>query len=132
MLRGWAAIAVAFHHALEMSNGALHPFSPDWLTTAGAAGVDVFFVISGFIMPHVSFPIGRPPLRPAAFLGRRILRIYPFYWLCCLAMLALGLAGFLRHQDQSAQTILCSLLLFPNSHYLVGVAWTLVYEIYFY
>jgi peptidoglycan/LPS O-acetylase OafA/YrhL len=132
MLRGFAACAVAFHHALEMSNGGGHGFSPDWLTTAGAAGVDVFFVISGFIMPHVSFPARGAPLGPIAFLGRRAQRIYPFYWLFCLAMLALGMVGFLRHQDQSGGTILRSFLLLPSDYYLVGVAWTLVYEIYFY
>ncbi len=132
ILRGLAASAVALHHSLEMSNGVPGRFSPDWLTTAGAAGVDIFFVISGFIMLHVSFPDVDKPLTPSSFLVRRALRIYPFYWLCNLAMLALAVAGFLRHQDHGAKTILRSLLLLPGDHYLLGVAWTLVYEIYFY
>ncbi len=132
ILRGFAASAVALHHSLEMSNGVPGRFSADWLTTAGAAGVDVFFVISGFIMLHVSFPTDGRSLPPGAFLIRRALRIYPFYWLCSLAMLALAAVGFLRHQDHGTTTILHSLLLLPHDHYLLGVAWTLVYEIYFY
>jgi hypothetical protein len=61
------------------------PTSPNWLTTFGASGVDIFFVISGFIMIHASFPRGRASLSPVAFATRRILRIYPFYWFCLFA-----------------------------------------------
>jgi peptidoglycan/LPS O-acetylase OafA/YrhL len=60
MLRGLAALAVVTHHTLEQSNGASHPFSPDWLTTSGASGADIFFVISDFIMLFVSFQQSGP------------------------------------------------------------------------
>ena len=82
MLRGVAAAAVVVHHALEVSNGAASAFSPDFLTTAGAAGVDVFFVISGFIILYTSFPAGRSPLSPRTFMLRRMIRIYPMHWIC--------------------------------------------------
>ncbi len=130
-LRGLAALAVVVHHALEHSNGAARPFSPDWLTTVGAAGVDLFFIISGFIMVWTTFPQGRSPLRPATFLYRRIARIYPLYWLTCTAMLALVALGFLRSHSFSSEDIARSLILFPPAP-LVGVAWTLVFEMWFY
>lgn len=112
-LRGLAALAVVVHHTLEQSNGAARPFSPDWLTTVGAAGVDLFFVISGFIMVWTTFPQGRPPLRPATFLYRRVTRIYPIYWLTCAAMLALVAMGFLHTHTFTAGDIARSLVLLP-------------------
>ena len=132
MLRALAALAVVVHHSLEMSNGAVGRFSPDWLTTSGASGVDIFFVISGFIMLHVSFQPHRAPPTPAGFLFRRATRIYPLYWLCCLAMLAAASAGFLRGQSWTAADAAKSLLLLPDDHLLINVSWTLVYELYFY
>lgn len=130
-LRGVAALAVVVHHAIEQSDGAAGRFSPDWFTTVGAAGVDLFFVISGFIMLWTSFPQGREPLRPGAFLLRRITRIMPLYWLACLAMLSLAAAGFLKSHHYGAATVARSLLLLPGSG-VIGVAWTLVFEMWFY
>lgn len=131
LLRGLAATAVVVHHALEQSNGAIGRFSPDWLTTVGAAGVDIFFVISGFVMFYVSFGPGRSPPTAGDFLFRRATRIYPFYWLCCIAMLIISAMGFLASHRYDANTILTSLALLPGRK-IIGVSWTLVFEIYFY
>lgn len=131
VLRGIAALAVVVHHALEMSNGSPGQFSPDWLTTSGAVGVDIFFVISGFIMLHTAFRPSRPPLTPAAFLKRRFLRIYPFYWLCLIAMSAVFFLGFMKSHSISAGKIVQSALLLPNDP-LINVSWTLSYEVFFY
>ncbi len=73
-LRGLAAVAVVAYHTGRMSTG------------LGQAGVDVFFVISGFIMVHVS---GREPL-PVEFLRARVMRLVPLYWLVTLAAAVLG------------------------------------------
>lgn len=132
ILRGVAALAVVLHHSLEESNGAVAAFSPDWLTTFGAAGVDIFFVISGFIMLYTSFPAARSPLSPGNFIFRRITRIYPLYWLCCLPILGIMLAGFLRNNRLDPHEIALSLALLPSSKLIIGVSWTLVYEMYFY
>jgi exopolysaccharide production protein ExoZ len=132
MLRAVAALAVVAHHALEESNGAAGRFSPDWLTTSGASGVDVFFVISGFIMLHVSFRPGRKPIGPGSFLFRRATRIYPIYWLCCCAMLAASALGIMRGHHPGLGDLVASFLLLPTDNGLLGVAWTLVYEVYFY
>ena len=132
ILRGIAALAVVIHHALEESNAVSGRFSPDWLTTTGAAGVDIFFVISGFIMLHVSFRDRRPPLRPGQFLLRRVTRIYPLYWLTCLGVLLLFSVGLLQRQHWNLSDVISSFILVPSEKRLVGVSWTLVYEMYFY
>jgi peptidoglycan/LPS O-acetylase OafA/YrhL len=131
-LRAIAALIVVLHHALEESMAAAVPFSPDWFTTFGAAGVDIFFVISGFIMLYVSFPDGRAAASPASFLIKRITRIYPFYWFCVALVLGLWTAGFYRSLPVDTETLIRSMLLFPGEHLVIGVAWTLVYEMYFY
>jgi exopolysaccharide production protein ExoZ len=131
-LRGLAALAVVFHHSLEESNGAPTAFSPDWLTTFGASGVDIFFVISGFIMLYTGFPNAGRPLSPGSFFFRRVTRIYPFYWICCLVMLGIMVAGFLSHHHLEPSETALSLALLPSSRQIIGVSWTLVYEIYFY
>jgi exopolysaccharide production protein ExoZ len=111
---------------------AVVPFSPDWFTTFGAAGVDIFFVISGFIMLYVSFPNGRAAASPLSFLVKRIARVYPFYWFCVCLILGLWIAGFYRSLQVDADTLVRSILLFPSEHLIIGVSWTLVYEMYFY
>ncbi len=131
MLRAIAALAVVVHHTLEESGGAIGKFSPDWLTTSGASGVDIFFVISGFIMFHVTFRDRRGPPTPGTFLFRRATRIYPFYWLCCLAVLTISAMGFLASNHYPARTIAGALILLPGNA-LLGTAWTLVFEMYFY
>lgn len=131
VLRAFAALAVVVHHAMEES-GAVARYYPDWLVTAGAAGVDVFFVISGFIMLITTFDLRSRPLSAADFLIKRLTRIYPLYWTCCAATLVLMGAGLLRHVRHDPLFVLRSLLLLPSSGYLIGVAWTLVYEMFFY
>jgi len=132
MLRGFAAAAVVLHHALEESNGAATAFSPDFLTSFGASGVDIFFVISGFIILYTSFPAGRRPLAPASFLLRRIARIYPMYWICCLCIFGVMALGFLQNLNLKPEDIVLSLALLPSSKLIMVISWTLVYEVYFY
>lgn len=131
VLRGVAAVTVLVHHAIEMSNGSAGRFSPDWLTTSGDVGVDIFFVISGFIMLHTSFRPSRPPIDPISFLKRRFLRVYPFYWLCLLAMSAVFLVGFMKSHAIGPARVVQSVLLLPDDP-LINVSWTLSYEVFFY
>jgi exopolysaccharide production protein ExoZ len=133
MLRGVAATMVVFHHSLEESLGAkVGPMSPDWLTTFGAAGVDIFFVISGFIMLYVSFPPDRSPILAREFLERRVTRIYPLYWVFCSLVVLLTMFGLLKSVAVTPSTLVASIVIFPMPDRLIGVSWTLSYEIYFY
>ena len=57
--------------------------------SGGFVGVDVFFVISGFIMVHASARLFGKPGARAEFLRRRLVRIAPLYWLVTTAFLLL-------------------------------------------
>ncbi|MCZ8100879.1 MAG: acyltransferase [Burkholderiales bacterium] len=134
-LRFVAALAVCVHHAhtAVTVHGLMRPASDivTRMTDVGAAGVHIFFVISGFIMVYTAF--GRPsPDRPTTFFLKRALRIFPIYWVVCVLYLVAGSAGFIAF-DFGLGGLLASLLLLPGSSSLiVGPGWTLTYELYFY
>lgn len=84
-LRALAAILVVWAHAIDLASGRkLSAWQVDFafLENFGAVGVDIFFVISGFI---VSISAGRNG-SPAQFLVRRAIRIWPLYVLATLVM----------------------------------------------
>jgi exopolysaccharide production protein ExoZ len=136
IMRAVAAMMVAAHHAMEAAGAhAAEPMSPDWLITAGAAGVDIFFVISGFIMMVVAFPPGGPADRPWSFLRKRIARIYPLYWATALAVVliwAMGVVTIVPNPGISVENLVRSLLLAPTGDLLIPISWTLVHEMNFY
>lgn len=145
MLRAVAAIAVVVHHTLiNLARVAdietpLNTFGH--LDELGAAGVDLFFVISGFIMMYVSrHEFGRDGA-VVRFLWRRAIRIYPLYWFYTLAMLVLAsLPGMFRNLQVDPLYIIQSLMLVPavrpgpnpTIHPLLDQGWTLSYEVGFY
>ncbi|MES2036146.1 MAG: acyltransferase [Pseudomonadota bacterium] len=127
-LRGLAALSVALFHACQWSQ---LPFS------IGAAGVDVFFVISGFVMWTVT--AGRAT-RPADFVKRRLTRVAPLYWLVTLVLVAGALVAPQRFPEvqPTVRHVLLSLL-FVQHYNPVGLpfpvlppGWTLNYEAVFY
>ena len=126
-LRALAALAVVLFHAGERSG---HPLA------IGAAGVDVFFVISGFIMWVI---VARRPVSPGRFLGERLRRIVPVYWLATGAMAAGALLGLFPNLVLTAPHLLASLFFLPFPSPSSGAVWpllvqgwTLNYELFFY
>lgn len=126
-LRAFAALAVVFFHAAERSGYAF---------AIGAAGVDVFFVISGFIMWVI---INRRPVSPARFLVDRVRRIVPVYWLATGAMVAGGLVGLFPNLVLTTEHVVASFLFVPERSPSSGEiwpvlvqGWTLNYEMFFY
>ncbi|MEN3110957.1 acyltransferase family protein [Uliginosibacterium paludis] len=135
-LRFFAALLVLIHHVLEELHASPLVQLPYALTTVGACGVDIFFVISGYVMWHSTrgFAEGVSPL---GFLRRRFFRIYPIYWFCLGLLLLIWASGIgYRSLQLSPVLLFSSLSLIPgidrDSSLIVGVAWTLVYEMYFY
>src|SRR4051812_24121667 len=83
-LRGIAALAVVIDHAAGMTASQKY-FGRDVLEGAlsyGAIGVDIFFMISGFIITIIS--LGKENLEPTVsmrdFFVRRFIRIVPLMW----------------------------------------------------
>jgi peptidoglycan/LPS O-acetylase OafA/YrhL len=133
-LRGFAALAVLIHHTLEETS-AIERFDPaDWVVRYGAAGVDVFFVISGFVI--LSSILAREvtgPSTSASFILDRVRRIFPFYWVCAAAVLLIWLSGAgYRNLSPTLDMVFSALLLLPGSRMIIGVSWTLTFEMYFY
>ncbi len=107
----------------------------------GTAGVDLFFVISGFIMAYVTVGLPHTLSSAGRFLTARLFRIYPIWWLFlgiqCLMMVAIF--GHPWHPEQVAtdssgpMLFLKSIFLVPQASLpVLGVGWTLVHEQYFY
>jgi peptidoglycan/LPS O-acetylase OafA/YrhL len=92
----------------------------------GAIGVQIFFVISGFVITMSTVGMG-----PADFVRHRVIRIIPALWICAvialLARLAYGEPAF-----ELAAAFLRSIVLSPKGPYIDGVVWTLVVEAVFY
>ena len=98
---------------------------------AGHAGVDLFFVISGFIILFVHrVDIGRPG-RISVYLRRRFTRVMPLYWVALALTFAMSAAG--SGMLPSGGFLLWSASLLPMwREPFLGVAWTLQYEVVFY
>jgi peptidoglycan/LPS O-acetylase OafA/YrhL len=140
ILRGLAASSLVLHHAIyyALSRSGLGDGSNQ--NTIFAAGVDLFFVISGFIMMMVSDPEHGRESRPSAFILSRITRIVPLYWFYTIVLSAAAalLPELMRSTQVSAETVVKSLLFIPffqpngNLAPVLGVGWTLNYEMGFY
>lgn len=134
-LRFVAAMLVVFRHANEMQFAMYREFTDTsllYLTNMGSAGVHIFFVISGFVMAHTSWNAFGRAGATAKFWLRRFLRVYPTYWIFAAAYLACH-TFFLLPYKVTLPTVAGALLLLPQyAGLVVGPAWTLSYEIYFY
>ncbi len=145
MLRALAATAVVIHHTLINLGriaGAESPLN-NWghFDELGAAGVDLFFVISGFIMLYVSWGEFGKDGAIGRFLWRRAIRIYPLYWFYTLVILALSTTPWMfRNLQLDFPYAAGSLLLIPvtrpglasSIHPILDQGWTLSYELGFY
>jgi exopolysaccharide production protein ExoZ len=101
----------------------------------GYAGVEFFFVLSGFIMILVHARDFDRPERAGRFFLKRILRIYPLYWLILGTLLVVyQLVPALRPVNaRDPGAILTSVLLWPVAGVpIMQVAWTLSFELLFY
>lgn len=134
-LRGLAALSVVFVHARFVL-----PESWAGVKTAllpAAMGVDLFFVLSGFIMMLTTRHSEGTPRYAASFLIKRWARIWPLYFVVCVLTLLYAPS---RSDENAFLAFVQGLFLYPvgiqtSPFYLlmpVAVAWTLIYEAYFY
>jgi exopolysaccharide production protein ExoZ len=131
VLRAIAATMVVIHHARHSVPGA----TSTWISW-GSSGVDIFFVISGYVMAYTTQQINCVALSDQVseallFLRKRIARIVPLYWLFILwtgrrDLLSLNILkdlAFIPHWS----------LAYPDEIYpVLTQGWTLNYEMFFY
>jgi exopolysaccharide production protein ExoZ len=131
VLRAAAVFQIAWAHVGQdfQSSAGAPPFD------LGIFGIDLFFVISGFILSTIVLRSRERPGTHAGweFLKRRLIRIFPIYWIFA-ALTALRL--LLAHHELGVHYVPSVLLLpspiYPRWWLLVPIAWTLVFEMFFY
>jgi exopolysaccharide production protein ExoZ len=139
ILRGIAATAVVIQHAAQdldrfgITRGAFNDFA------LGGAGVDLFFIISGFVMVYASEPLFGSFSGASTFFFHRLIRIVPLYWSVTAFYLAITLLmPRLGGTMYPLTTIVASFLFVPfarpdgNMQPVLGQGWTLNYEMFFY
>jgi len=135
ILRAVAASAIVVHHCIYYAVRRAGLDDGDASTSILAAGVDLFFVISGFIMMMVSDPEHGREQAPGRFVAKRITRIVPIYWFYTAIIIAVGVAApaIFRSTHVDVESALLSLFFIPyTSGPLLRVGWTLNYEMWFY
>jgi len=131
-LRATAAIMVVLYHViLHWRPESVHNYS------VLGTGVDIFFVISGFIM----WMSTGPEMTPPQFTWKRIRRIVPLYWIMTsvMALILFMAPSVFLSSTPNAYHIISSYLFIPSIHPvkkmwepLVFTGWTLNYEMFFY
>lgn len=134
ILRFLAAFAVVLFHIgsgyqAEFGNS-VNPF------VIGAAGVDVFFVLSGFIIAMTT----DPSRGSGYFCRKRLARIVPLYWILTLglAVVAVAAPSLINSTSVDMESVIKSLLFIPyvrpdgTIRPLLFLGWTLNYEMFFY
>jgi peptidoglycan/LPS O-acetylase OafA/YrhL len=133
-MRALAALLVLVHHTLDnsMAHGSASSVAGTVLAINtfidfGRYGVDLFFIISGYVIPFSL--LGRTGRAVPAFAVSRVFRLYPMYWV--------ALAGYLAFMPGPADGRLIAvnatlLHRFIGERELVGLSWTLQVELVFY
>lgn len=141
-LRAAAALSVASLHVLHDAIGLdpggfaarLHDALP-W-----QAGVDLFFVISGFVMVYSSADLFGQRSGRSVFMTRRLVRIVPLYWAATTLFLLIAMMApaAISHDDFTSARIAMSYAFVPalsSSGFIqpiYSLGWTLNYEMFFY
>ncbi|KPC56533.1 Exopolysaccharide production protein exoZ [Pseudomonas amygdali pv. morsprunorum] len=125
-LRGFAALLVVVSHNSFLLEG-------NWVERIpGALGVDIFFIISGFIMTFITYQATE---RPTSFIVKRLFRIWPVFFIVWLV------SYLFVYPERPLHPMVCTLYFCLQEYSLpapsfgfsaLGPPWTLSYEIMFY
>ena len=143
ILRAFAALAIVIHHGMfeAVAFAAVRgtAFAPPRLLP-WPAGVDLFFVISGFVMVLSSERLYGKPGGPRSFIWRRLARIVPLYWATTALVIAASflLPGAVSGERPSLMHALASFAFIPmlrpdgTTQPVYSLGWTLNFEMFFY
>ena len=134
ILRGIAAILVIWVHAQEIMGNAHIPHE---LRQIGFGGVDLFFVISGFIIVHST---SRRDMAPGYFFAKRLLRVAPLYYVftSLVIVICIFFPSIFKSTAVDLASIYKSFLFIPfqksadRIYPIYFLGWTLNYEMFFY
>jgi exopolysaccharide production protein ExoZ len=137
ILRAIAAIMVLISHlifAIEYAGIPCPIYHIGSMADTGLAGVMLFFGISGFIVTYIGRKSVGNPYQGLIFFIRRILRVFPIYWITTFIAILLWKAGIgFRSTNVTIGYLIKSLLCFPMPRSpIIDQGWSLPYEIYFY
>ena len=132
VFRGLAALSVIFYHVslqfkylvTEVSVEGVHSYA-----RLGSLGVDFFFVLSGFIIFLIHQKDLGVPASARGFAIKRVIRIWPL--VLAIVLIKSCYVALVRPADLSLIDVVNNLLLLPGPK-LVGVSWTLTFEMLFY
>lgn len=116
----YSSISVIFAGAAKFDE--LTPVA--WM---GWVGVQIFFVISGFVIANSA-----NGATPFAFLRSRLIRLWPAAWICATVTLIVRLMAGENFLPTLDIEYLRSLLLWPRGPWIEGAYWSLAVEIAFY
>ena len=145
-LRGLAALLVLLFHMASFQRQMARGNAEDIALVSGIwdngwAGVDLFFVISGFIMVYVTRSAGQSFKDVGRFILSRITRIYPLWWVCAGIMtlyfwVTYGMPAapdrVADSREAMAYAIKSFMLIPQQSEPILGLGWTLIHEMFFY
>lgn len=130
-IRGVAATLVILFHAAQHMKNAFGDMAYMRLLGFGHAGVDLFFVLSGFIILFVHKSDIGQPARVRRYAWRRCVRVLPTYWVVMALTLLVTALG--KHAMPEADLVLWSATLLPSwAAPIPAHAWTMQYEMVFY
>ncbi len=139
-LRGVAILLVLFFHGFDFPNTHFPRFAHAFisLTLIGWTGVNLFFVLSGFLITGILLGSKAKPGYYSRFYARRALRILPAYYTVLFLLWALSRCGWLWHRPVGWPFLTLSFFYLANLVPLFGVKsqytvlWSLAVEEHFY
>ena len=134
-LRAVGALTVFFHHIFpgavnrlgDIGGIAKTLVSYDHYLDSGRFGVNLFFIVSGWVIPYSL--LGRDGGRTASFVINRAFRLYPMYWIAITLVLLSTGSGGTGYEALFNYTLLHR---FFGISDVLGLAWTLQVELFFY
>lgn len=128
ILRALAATIVVILHVLQRLE--IRPIGDFFIS--GQYSVDIFFMLSGFLI----YITTSKSTNVKKYISKRILRIYPMYIFTLILFIIYGV--FFEKINYGIKTIIQNILMLPwdskwfYGNLIVGVAWSTMFELYFY
>lgn len=131
-LRGFAALAVVFFHYTVKYNEIFTPkVMDDYVFNYGYLGVQLFFIISGFVI-FMTISYVKSGFE---FVYKRFVRLYPIFWICLIFTFFITSISDIERFERSWSEFVINFSMIPGilqTRLVDGVYWSLVPELFFY